>query len=97
LRLLKRWLKIAIGAAITIFGIILMPIPGPGGTPVTLAGLAILGSELPWAKKLMERLKERVGVLRIGKTSPLLRVGIISGLVCFYAITSVIVFRMFSN
>jgi len=93
-KLIKRWLKIVIGTIVTIVGIILMPVPGPGGTPVTLAGLAILGSELPWAKRLMENLRERTGFLRSGKNSRRKRIGIIAGFLVFYAVTGVIVARM---
>ncbi len=53
---LKRLFKITGGLLVTAVGIILMPVPGPGGTPVTLAGLAILASELPAANRLKEKL-----------------------------------------
>lgn len=95
--LIKRWLKIVIGATVTVVGIILMPVPGPGGTPVTLAGLAILGSELPWAKRLMENLRERTGFLRSGKSSRRKRIGIIAGILVFYAVTGVMVARMWAG
>ena len=96
-KLIKRWLKIVIGATVTVVGIILMPVPGPGGTPVTLAGLAILGSELPWAKRLMENLRERTGFLRSGKSSRRKRIGIIVGILVFYTVTGVIVARMWAG
>ena len=97
MKLIKRWLKIVIGAIVTVVGIILMPVPGPGGTPVTLAGLAILGSELPWAKRLMENLRERTGFLRSGKNSRRKRIGIIAGILVFYAVTGVILTRMWAG
>ena len=97
MKIVKRWLKIVVGGVVTIIGIILMPVPGPGGTPVTLAGLAILGSELPWAKRLMEHLRERVGFLRSGKNSRRKRIGIIAGILVFYAITGVILTRMWAG
>ncbi len=97
MKLIKRWLKIAIGAIITVVGIILMPVPGPGGLPVTLAGLAILGSELPWAKRLMENLRERTGFLKSGKNSRRKRIGIIAGILVFYAVTGVILARMWAS
>lgn len=55
MKLIKRWLKILVGVCIVAIGLILIPVPGPGGTPVTLAGLAILATELPFAKRLRER------------------------------------------
>ena len=97
MKIVKRWLKIVVGGVVTIIGIILMPVPGPGGTPVTLAGLAILGSELPWAKRLMENLRERTGFLRSGKNSRRKRIGIIAGILVFYAITGVILTRMWAG
>ena len=97
MRFIKRWFKIVIGVIVTVVGIILMPVPGPGGTPVTLAGLAILGSELPWAKRLMVRLKERVELFRNGKRNRWARIGIIGGIAGFYVITSVMMVRVFSN
>jgi len=96
-KLIKRWLKIVIGAIVTVVGIILMPVPGPGGTPVTLAGLAILGSELPWAKRLMENLRERTGFLKSGKNSRRKRIGIIAGILVVYAVTGVIIARMWAG
>ena len=51
---LKTGLKITIGLIVLVVGLIMMPIPGPGGTPITLAGLAILASELPIAGRVRE-------------------------------------------
>ena len=97
MKLIKRWLKVVIGTIVTVVGIILMPVPGPGGTPVTLAGLAMLGSELPWAKRLMENLRERTGFLKFGKHSRKKRIGIIAGILVFYAVTGVIITKMWAG
>lgn len=97
MKIVKRWLKIIVGGAVTVVGIILMPVPGPGGTPVTLLGLAILSSELPWAKRLMENFKERLAHLKFGKHSRWKRIGIIAGLLAFYAVTGVIIARMWAG
>ena len=97
MKLIKRWLKIVIGVVVTITGIILMPVPGPGGTPVTLAGLAILGSELPWAKRLMEKLRDRTSFLSSGKHSRRKRIGIIAGILIFYAVIGVLMTRMLAG
>ena len=96
MRIFKRWVKIILGGIVTVIGIILMPVPGPGGTPVTLAGLAILGSELPWAKRLMEKIGERVKFFQGGKNKRL-KVVIITGLLFFYAATSLIVYRILAG
>jgi len=65
--MIKSWLIIVSGGAITLLGLILIPVPGPGGIPVTIAGLAILSRELPWAGLLMKSLKNRMELLRPGK------------------------------
>ncbi len=54
--MIKRWSKILLGLLVTAVGLILMPMPGPGGTPVTIAGLAILSTELPWARRILQPL-----------------------------------------
>jgi hypothetical protein len=35
-------------------------LPGPGGIPLALVGLAVLASEFEWAAKLLDRVKERL-------------------------------------
>lgn len=35
-------------------------LPGPGGIPLALAGLAVLASEFEWAQKVLERAKAQV-------------------------------------
>jgi hypothetical protein len=60
MKVIKRWATIIIGGLVLAAGVMLIPVPGPGGLPVTLAGLAILSSELPWAHRFLERLKQRV-------------------------------------
>jgi uncharacterized protein (TIGR02611 family) len=42
-----------VGAIVIIVGIILIPFPGPGWL-VVLAGLAILGVEFAWARRLLQ-------------------------------------------
>jgi len=97
MKLIKRWMIIISGGFVTGIGLILMPIPGPGGLPVTMAGLAILATELPWAKGVMEGLKKRVEFLRIGKRNRWVHVGIIGGVITFYLTISIVVVRIFSQ
>ncbi len=89
----KRWFKIAIGLIVTVVGLILMPVPGPGGTPVTLAGLAILSTELEWAKRLMNWFVARLEKLKIHKASKWQKAGMIAGALIFYGATSLLVTR----
>ena len=35
-------------------------LPGPGGIPLFIAGLAVLASEFEWAQRLLQRVKDRV-------------------------------------
>lgn len=93
MRSARRWAKIIIGGIVTITGIILMPVPGPGGTPVTLAGLAILSTELPWAKRLLDRFKTMLHSNHPLRTNKWLRVGVIAGSISFYALSSFVLYR----
>lgn len=95
MKIIKRWMIIISGGFVTGIGLILMPIPGPGGLPVTMAGLAILATELPWEQGVMERLKKRVEFLRIGKRNRWAHIGIIGGVITFYLTTSIVVARIF--
>jgi hypothetical protein len=81
-------------------GLLLMPLPGPGGTPVALAGLAILAAEVPWARRLLQRLKERLRPLRSGRvwtTGRWLRVGLAAGLFASWIVGGIIAWRMWAS
>ena len=96
MKIVKRWVKIILGGIVTVIGILLMPVPGPGGLPITLAGLAILSSELPWAKRIMEKLGEGVKFFQGGKNKRW-KVAIIIGLLFFYVAMSLIVYRILAS
>ena len=53
----KRVIKIVMGFTVLLFGLIMLVTPGPGIVTIIL-GLAILGTEFVWAKKLMNRFKK---------------------------------------
>ena len=58
----KRVIKIVMGFTVLLLGLIMLVTPGPGIVTIIL-GLAILGTEFVWAKKLMKRFeKEAVNV-----------------------------------
>jgi uncharacterized protein (TIGR02611 family) len=59
-RSLQRMLAILAGTALLVVGTALLVLPGPG-TPVLLAGLALLATELSWADRLLVRAKARLG------------------------------------
>ena len=49
------------GGLIVSFGLVTIPLPGPGWLTV-IAGLFILASEFTWAERLLEYTKQRVGL-----------------------------------
>lgn len=57
--ILVRIARAVAGFVVVIIGIILMPLPGPG-TIIVIAGLALLSSDVPFARRLMQRLRERL-------------------------------------
>ena len=58
----KRVIRIVMGFTVLLLGLIMLVTPGPGIVTIVL-GLAILGTEFVWAKKLMKRFeKEAVNV-----------------------------------
>lgn len=87
---LRRPVKIVLGFVVTGLGVILMPVPGPGGTPVTLAGLAILASELPWAKRFLEFFKEKIDFARNHPQRRWIRLGTAVAAVFFYIGTGLV-------
>ncbi len=50
----------AIGAAIVVVGVFLLPLPGPGWL-IIFAGLAVLATEYVWASRLLQRARRMVG------------------------------------
>jgi uncharacterized protein (TIGR02611 family) len=93
----KRWTIILVGGLIAIIGLVLMPLPGPGGTPVTLAGLAILSSEVPWARRLLERLKQRMAQGYSGPQGSRQRwrrLSLAAGLLAFWVVGGIAAWRI---
>jgi uncharacterized membrane protein len=58
---LVRWLRrvavVVVGVPVTLLGLVLLVAPGPG-TPLLIAGLAILAIEFQWAHNQMSKLKQ---------------------------------------
>lgn len=44
----------ALGTLLILLGVVTGPLPGPGGIPLVLLGLAIWASEFAWAHRLMQ-------------------------------------------
>jgi uncharacterized protein (TIGR02611 family) len=56
----KRVVIIVIGATVVLLGVVLIALPVPGAAPITvLAGLAILGTELLWARRLRRKIQRK--------------------------------------
>lgn len=55
-RVLRRILVLLVGVPVTLVGLVLLVAPGPG-TPLLIAGLAILAIEFQWAHNQMNKLK----------------------------------------
>lgn len=53
----KRVIRFVIGFTILLLGCAMLILPGPGIVTIVL-GLAILGTEFAWAKRLMKRFKK---------------------------------------
>ncbi len=87
IRHIRRPVVIGAGLFVAAIGLILMPVPGPGGTPVFLAGLAILATEVEWARKLLLRFKESYGRMskrrRLALTCSMLAFYVLSGVVAW--------------
>ena len=47
----------ALGTLLILLGIVTGPLPGPGGIPLVLLGLAVWASEFAWAHRLMQWFK----------------------------------------
>lgn len=44
----------ALGTLLILLGVVTGPLPGPGGIPLVLLGLAVWASEFAWAHRLMQ-------------------------------------------
>ncbi len=59
--------RMALGFGIVILGIVLLPLPGPGGL-IIAGGLFILSKDIAWADRLLRYMRKRVpGVPEDGK------------------------------
>lgn len=54
---LRRTVVAVVGGTILLIGLLLMVLPGPG-ILVILIGLAVLGSEFVWARRMIQRARE---------------------------------------
>ncbi len=94
--IIKRVFKIILGVCTILFGIAIMPIPGPGGFPVVLAGLAILATEVPLAKSIFEKLKA-LKVHYFDRMSPRKKIAMVLASLALSAITTTSMILFFND
>ena len=58
LRLLKRWALMAAGSLVVLLGVLIAPLPGPGGVPVIALGLVLILRSSFWAKRQFIRAQD---------------------------------------
>jgi uncharacterized protein (TIGR02611 family) len=68
-----------VGTAVVILGIIAIPYPGPGWL-ILFAGLAILGTEFHWARRVLQWVRRRYDswVEWTRRQRPVVRLGVIT-------------------
>ena len=64
----KRVIVIVVGFTILAAGVAMIVLPGPAFIVIPI-GLAILATEFIWARKLLDRVKERIERMRKGRNS----------------------------
>ena len=73
--------RVALGTVVVIAGLLMLPLPGPGMITIA-AGLALLASDVPFARNLLERVRERLPADAEGNVSrPVVIGGIILSIV----------------
>ena len=87
-RLVYRSVVGLVGAAVTVGGLFLVPLPGPGWL-VVFVGLAILASEFTWAQRLLDFARDQLrGWMRwLGRQRLWVRLAVALGTAGFVAAT----------
>ena len=97
----QRFGVVIAGALVIVLGLIVLPLPGPGGLPVILVGLGILSTELPWARRLLERLTQRMQrshAKRLGARRPRKHLVVVTaGLFALYLIGVIVAWRVWAS
>ena len=60
--------RVFLGTVVVIAGLLMLPLPGPGMLSIA-AGLALLASDVPFARKLLENVRKRLPADADGKVS----------------------------
>ena len=56
---IKRFFILLIGGTITLIGVVLIVLPGPAFIVIPI-GLSILATEFIWARKILDKVKDRI-------------------------------------
>ena len=67
--LLRRALRIGGGVILLVLGVVMMVTPGPGLIAIA-GGLLLLSEDVPFAARLLEKVRERIPENEDGKISP---------------------------
>ena len=60
---IKRFFILLIGGTITLIGVVLIVLPGPAFIVIPI-GLSILATEFIWARKILDKVKDRIQRLK---------------------------------
>lgn len=66
--------RVILGSVVLVAGLLMLPLPGPGLVTIA-AGLALLASDVPFARRLLDRVRERIPSDADGKVSRPLLIG----------------------
>lgn len=66
--------RVLLGIIVLLAGLLMLPLPGPGLLTIA-AGLALLASDVPFARRLLERVRERIPSDADGRVSRPVLVG----------------------
>lgn len=69
--------RVLLGVVVLVAGLLMLPLPGPGMLTIA-AGLALLASDVPFARRLLDRVRDRLPTDVEGRVS---RPVVIGGLV----------------
>ena len=73
--------RMTLGVGVLLAGLLMLPLPGPGLVTIA-AGLALLASDVPYARKLLERVRKRLPSDTEGNVSrPVVIGGLVSSVI----------------
>lgn len=96
MRIIRRWAIIIVGVVIIVAGIIISPIPGPGGMPVILGGLMVLALEVAFARRVLLKLRRLYGAFNLWRrNNQMLWICLLIGIIISYIIFGILLYKHF--